>query len=252
MDIDLPHVRRLTDPSKKDLQRALSILHETLSSDTVLMVSTGGSATALNTYLRLLVNGCVKSGALFAAWPSSGSHEFGGVALWGPPCDDWLPCLPREEEEFLSELRQEERDWVTQHAIPRYEELYKSAFGARGYNASISNWQLKAIAVRPEYQRRGLGRALIEAVQQKVTFSQSSLFPWAWNRTMFRVHQQRSSGAGIPFSRLPAPSEMAPNMFPFTVGCSQAMTSNHKVVVDCHSQITVRVPSFAAAFPTSI
>jgi len=62
----------------------------------VLAVSTGGSTTALNTYLRLLVDGCAESGALFVAGSSSGSHEFDGVALWSPPRDDWLPwCVTR-------------------------------------------------------------------------------------------------------------------------------------------------------------
>lgn len=60
-------------------------------SDTVLMVSTGRSKTAVSTYLRLLVDGCAESGALFVAGSSSTSHEFDGVALWGPPRDDWLP-----------------------------------------------------------------------------------------------------------------------------------------------------------------
>ena len=57
---------------------------------------------------------------------------------------------------------------VTTQAVPKYEELYESAFGAWGYNAGINNWQLKAIAVRPEHRRRGLGRALMDAVQKKV------------------------------------------------------------------------------------
>ena len=99
--------------------------------DTVLDVSTGGSATAVSTYLRLLVDRCVESGAMFVAGPPSDSHQFDGVALWGPPRDDWLPwCVhrtlysvlaraylgsPREEEEFLSQLRQEKRDWITHH-----------------------------------------------------------------------------------------------------------------------------------------
>ena len=63
---------------------------------------------------------------------------------------------------------------VTQ-AVPKYEELYESAFGAWGYNACINNWQLKAIAVRPEYRRRGLGRALMEVVQQRVMSQKSCL-----------------------------------------------------------------------------
>ena len=107
------------DETEKDLQRALSILKETLSkgksptgiairlemylrsalnrnSDKVLLVSTGGSPTALSTYLRLLINGCAESGTLFVAGSSSDSHDFNGVALWGPPRDDWLPwCVPR-------------------------------------------------------------------------------------------------------------------------------------------------------------
>ena len=103
-----------------------------LNSDTVLLVLTGGSTTALSTYLRLLIDGCAESGTLFVAGSSSDSHDFDGVALWGPPRDDWLPwCVPlvpgflfpnrhssgspREEEGFLSQLRQEERDWITHH-----------------------------------------------------------------------------------------------------------------------------------------
>ncbi|KAF9781258.1 hypothetical protein BJ322DRAFT_263899 [Thelephora terrestris] len=183
MDIDRPHVRQLTEPSEKDLQRVLFILHETISNDTVVKVYTGGSTAALSTYLRLLLDGCVDSGGLFVAWTSPDSREFDAVALWSPPSKDWLPW---EEEEFLSQLRQEKKDWITHHAISKYEELYKSAFGAWGYNAGINNWQLKAIAVLQECRGRGLGKALMEVVHRKAT------------------------------------------------------ASNHKVVVDCHSQIAVR------------
>ena len=66
-----------------------------------LMVSTGGSTTALSTYLRLLVDACAGSGALFVAWSSSDSHEFDGVALWGPPRDDWLPWCVTHTPRFL-------------------------------------------------------------------------------------------------------------------------------------------------------
>ena len=88
-------------------------LHSTLSrnSDTVLMVSTGGSTTALSTYLRLLVAGCVGSGALFVAGTSSDSHEFDGVALWGPPSDDWVPwCVPHAPRFLLTSPL----PWLTQ------------------------------------------------------------------------------------------------------------------------------------------
>ena len=53
---------------------------------------------ARSAYLRILLNGCVKSGGLFVAFPSFESCEFDGVALWGSPCDDLLPwyafCIP--------------------------------------------------------------------------------------------------------------------------------------------------------------
>jgi len=66
------------------------------------MVSTGGSATAVSTYLRLLVNGCAESGALFVAGSSSDTREFDGVALWGPPRDDWLPWCVIRTSSFLA------------------------------------------------------------------------------------------------------------------------------------------------------
>ena len=57
----------------------------------MLAVSTGGSTSASRTYLRLLLDGCIDAGALYVACSSSESREFEGVALWGPPSDDWLP-----------------------------------------------------------------------------------------------------------------------------------------------------------------
>lgn len=68
---------------------------------TVLTVSTGGSTTGLATYLRLLLEGCIESGALFVACTSPKSREFDGVALWGPPCDDWLPWCAFPASRFL-------------------------------------------------------------------------------------------------------------------------------------------------------
>lgn len=65
------------------------------------MVSTGGSATAVATYLRLLVNECAKSGALFVAGSSYDTREFDGAALWGPPRDDWLPWCVIHASHFL-------------------------------------------------------------------------------------------------------------------------------------------------------
>ena len=65
------------------------------------MVSTGGSPTAVSTYLRLLVNGCAESGALFVAGSSPDAREFDGVALWGPPSDDWLPWCVIRTSHFL-------------------------------------------------------------------------------------------------------------------------------------------------------
>lgn len=109
------------------------------SADTVLIAATGGSSTALGTYLRLLVEGCVEFGALFVTGSSPEPREFDGVALWGPPRDDWLTwyvsCAPhsphpgsyfnsfREEEGFLSQLRQEKRDWITDHVSHYLREL---------------------------------------------------------------------------------------------------------------------------------
>jgi hypothetical protein len=138
--------------------------------------------------------------------------------------------------------------------MPRYEELYKCAFGAWGYNSGIYNWQLKAIAVRPECQRRGLGRAMMEVVQQKVMLSQNT--PSTWKHATPRKQRKRKCGERVsllPTSDFPVfptswPSEMTPNTLPFTIGCSQATATNHKVVVDCHSQIAVRTPLFVVNF----
>ena len=97
----------------------------------------------------------------------------------------------------------------------------------------------------------------MEVVQQKVMFLKLLTPRDLETAPPPRAHRESCGAIPLPTSP-PTPfptsrsSEMISNTSPFTVGHSQATASNHKVVVDCHSQIPVRVPSFAAAFPALI
>lgn len=86
----------------------------------------------------------------------------------------------------------------------------------------------------------------MEAVHKKVIFLKT-LAPRGLEATLFSEHTWNPAVLSLfprphpPLFPTSQSSEMTSNTSPFAVGNSQATTSNHKVVVDCHSQIAVRV-----------
>jgi GNAT superfamily N-acetyltransferase len=79
------------------------------------------------------------------------------------------------------------KEWMTHHVRPRpppprshaqinsqftpkYNELYQSSY-PNGQQARVEAWHLLLIVVRPAYQRRGLGRALVSVLREMVSLS---------------------------------------------------------------------------------
>jgi len=155
---DSPPPRRLDRPTEDDINRMLGILGEAFSNDKALAVATGGSPTIRSAYLHTIVDNANRNGQIYVVGPEP---EFDGVALWAPPGVDWAPC---DDQDYRKLLPADVLEWIVHHAIPMYEELYKTAFGPRGTEVSILAWHVKLIAVRPSRQRQGLGKSLMRVI----------------------------------------------------------------------------------------
>lgn len=89
-------------------------------------------------------------------------------------------------ENYQALLPDEMKDWLKFHVqfssmdlfctlltcaliqlIPKYKELYNTAFSA-GESTRTQAWHLNLVAVDPQHYRRGLGRALVCTVRDKV------------------------------------------------------------------------------------
>jgi len=65
----------------------------------------------------------------------------------------------------MRHLGDDMKEWMTHHFTPKYNELYQSSY-PNGQQARVEAWHLLLIGVRPAYQRRGLGRALVSVLRE--------------------------------------------------------------------------------------
>lgn len=219
---------------------------------------------------------------MFVVGSSPNSSEFDGVALWGPPCDDWLPWCALRTLRFpvpgvplpllaqgrgrvpVSVTARKERLDVPPRESPLSYLRNLNSFETPSANTigdtkirgavQVCLWRMgvqrqhKQLAVkggrrptRVPTERSGKGVDGSGSTEGDVSLQTSFLANL--NRTTFRVHRQGDQRAGASPSHVPTRYPFQPPGqlgYHLTRSHSQAATSNHKVVVDCHSQITVR------------
>ncbi|VDB87160.1 unnamed protein product [Peniophora sp. CBMAI 1063] len=93
-------------------------------------------------------------------WVAGFNGSIDGAAIWIQPGKE-EPTLDRPD--YFAQLSDQTRRWIVQHFSLVYRELYASAYAA-GPIIRTQSWHLGFIGVLPQLQRRGLGRALVNAV----------------------------------------------------------------------------------------
>ncbi|KAI8989074.1 acyl-CoA N-acyltransferase [Trametes punicea] len=148
-------VRRLVDPSEEDLEGVVKIIYNAFKDDVGTASYSGGSSRVQRDIYRRTIRACVSRGEVYLGLVDGEPH--GVAALIGPGAD-WAFY---EQDDFIRDLSSYLEEWYIYHYIPTYEELYRAAFTA-GQRARRDAWNLKFLAVDPDHQRKGLGRALLE------------------------------------------------------------------------------------------
>ncbi|KAH9846071.1 acyl-CoA N-acyltransferase [Lenzites betulinus] len=150
-------VRRMTDPSEEDIEMVVQVLMNAFRDDVGLQSFSGGSARLARDVFRRTTKGCVAHGAIYLGLIDNVPH---GVALLVAPGADWNFY---QESDFAEGLSTYLFEWYTYHYMPTYEELYRISLPS-GQRGRRDAWNIKFLAVNPDFQRKGVGRALLGAI----------------------------------------------------------------------------------------
>ncbi|KAI0657568.1 hypothetical protein C8Q70DRAFT_934907 [Cubamyces menziesii] len=154
-------VRKLVDPTDEQVETAVRILSNTFQDDVGMSSFSGGSSRVQRDIYRRTIKACLARGEVYFGLVDDEPH--GVAALIGPGVD-WAFY---EQDDFTRDLSSYLKEWYTCHYAPVYEDLYRAAFTA-GQRTRRDAWNVKFLAVEPAYQSKGLGRALLRAICQRV------------------------------------------------------------------------------------
>ncbi|KAI0672242.1 hypothetical protein C8Q78DRAFT_736338 [Trametes maxima] len=155
-------VRRLAaDAPEEEIDAAVEILLDAFRDDIGMDSFSGGSPRLQRDILRRTIRGCLAHGEVYLGLVDGTPR---GVATVVKPGQDWAFY---DRDNFTQDLSAYLDQWYNFHYIPTYEELYRAAFPGAP-NMRRNAWNVKFLAVDPNHQRKGVGRALLAAVCKQV------------------------------------------------------------------------------------
>ncbi|KAJ2926368.1 hypothetical protein H1R20_g10738, partial [Candolleomyces eurysporus] len=145
-----------------------SLLNQNLSPDADLFtdVVTGGDQALYGEFHGLTVTACLRGGQVYFA--ENENREIIGVAVWFAPEQahplDSVEGPMVDLAPFLPKLRPEVQEWWTDVYLPDCARLLGNQFVPE---KRLTTWHLQDLATAPEYQRKGVARALIDTVKKQ-------------------------------------------------------------------------------------
>ncbi|KAI0062407.1 acyl-CoA N-acyltransferase [Artomyces pyxidatus] len=159
MSISKIQVRHVQTFTEKDVQQVIDIWSQAYRDDEFIRTTTRGIPELFEKFIHATFIAAMRGGEIYFA-----THEdntVAGVAAWYPPGRLAFDS-PEQAEGGYNELfdrHPELVDWWMDF-------LPKFSTEALGEGFKLASWHLMFIGVRPELQRHGVGRALIEHVKQ--------------------------------------------------------------------------------------
>ncbi|KAH9990198.1 hypothetical protein BJV74DRAFT_442969 [Russula compacta] len=154
-----PIVRRLTTPNAQERTRIIELLQLALLNDNAILCLTDGSRTSERVLYEICMDTCLDNGEV---WVTGFDDQIHAVSFWVRPGTDFHIGL---SEAYFRHLGDDMKEWMTQHFIPQYNDLYRSSY-PNGQQARTEAWHLLLISVQPAFQRRGLGKLLVNVLRE--------------------------------------------------------------------------------------
>ncbi|TFY61698.1 hypothetical protein EVJ58_g4354 [Rhodofomes roseus] len=143
-------IERVSNPSDKLIEDSVELFTSLMQNDVAGISLVGGETTLLGSMARSMIKAAVLvAGEYYPALDENG--ELAGYALWMPPGRDLFDTPEQRElglNEFMASLPEAGKQY--------YKDVSKT-----------DAWWLHNLFVRPDRQRQGIGRQLIEVVKQK-------------------------------------------------------------------------------------
>ncbi|EIN04132.1 hypothetical protein PUNSTDRAFT_128456 [Punctularia strigosozonata HHB-11173 SS5] len=207
-------VRHATKPTKAELDSAAAVLEQAFKDDAFVNACIGGDQTLNFDFQRATIAATAIGGQLWFA--SYGDVDIAGVAAWFPPGRALLDSEDQGEAGFNELLGKkfppELSKWWTEYFLPKYEEQVEHALGE---GKKVASWHLQMFGVLPELQNKGIGTALMQAIEPKahaegkavVLETESERNQWKYES---KSHEQYESAAGgFPITRAAAEVDRA-------------------------------------------
>ncbi|RDB25813.1 hypothetical protein Hypma_006557 [Hypsizygus marmoreus] len=160
-------IRQIVNPSTAELEAVSKVLAIAFAEDEFTAIVLGRNPVLVYDFCYAQVVAAKLAGEIFVA-ESTVTKELIGAALWFGPGREMFDSEDQNEQALLplvAKLDPDLQQWWSEVFIPRYDEVVLEALGAGVKKAS---WHLQLIGTIPAERRKGVARALINEVRNKV------------------------------------------------------------------------------------
>jgi len=159
-------IRKVVQPDQAEIEKMVAVLLTAFSSDTQIPVGFGPHSEKLEEPLnRAHVVAGSLAGEIYVA-EDTATKNIIGVCIWFGPGRDLYDSEDQRTlamQPFSQMLPPELKGWMGE--ISKKVEKFKAESWGEG--TTVTQWYLQRIGVLPEYQKRGVGAALIKEVLGK-------------------------------------------------------------------------------------
>ncbi|EPQ55011.1 hypothetical protein GLOTRDRAFT_138743 [Gloeophyllum trabeum ATCC 11539] len=156
-------IRQLINPSDKELDETADVLAKAFEYSYFLS-ALGGNRELVVPFLRAHLNAALLEGEIYVVEvPTDGIV---GGAVWFGPQHKFISTPEQRAagwDDIMAKLEPKFQKFWDQFLVD-YDDLCETSFGP---GVKLASYHLQVFGVVPDYQRRGFGRALIEAVADK-------------------------------------------------------------------------------------
>ncbi|RDB14728.1 hypothetical protein Hypma_016425 [Hypsizygus marmoreus] len=160
-------IRQIVNPSTAELEAVSKVLATAFAEDEFTAIVLGRNPALVYDFCHAQVVAANLAGEIYVA-ESTDTKELIGSALWFGPGRVMFDSEDQNEQALfplMEQLDPDLRQWWNDSFTPRYNEVASEALGA-GVKKAL--WHLQSIGTIPAERRKGVARALINEVRNKV------------------------------------------------------------------------------------
>jgi GNAT superfamily N-acetyltransferase len=176
-------VRKLVQPSESMIEQSVKVLHEAFLEDQFTKVVTGGASNVIEALKRAQLHSGLEGGEVWVAEESSPAaaeeKKIVGCAVWFGPGRAMFDTDEQKKNligPVFAQIDPEIKKWWGDYFMPTYGALTTASFGLVPNPSGpgeipykLAAWHLQTIGVLPSHRKRGITRAFIDALKEKVT-----------------------------------------------------------------------------------